>query len=883
MNKKRVIKIAKWFFGTIASFFLIITLLLAIFKDDIIQLVVDEVNTHLKAKVSVSKVDLSFWSTFPNLSVDFNNVFIQDPTTNSSKHDTLLFSEKISLQLNPMDIWRENYTIKKIEIQPGTLQLKVNELGEVNYDIFKESESATQETVNFDLKDVEINGLRFSFHNLLTQQHYATDIHEMALQGKFSEQIFNLHSASKLTVKQAQSGELNFISNKNASFDLTIEVNQNIGTFKIPKATILVENLPFELQGIVSKDSLEFNLNAKKLSLTEVAKNFSMSQLNHVKSYAGSGTVDFDLNIAGQVKAEQPVTINCVFSILNGHLTEPTKKQKISNLSLLGEYSNQGGKSKEHLSLRNISFNTTSGPFKGNLKITEFDAPRLRGDVNGNLNLAVVQSLFNIPSIDNMSGNLGAIANFDIKAFMKPSTPTIYDIRKCEGNVHFRDVSFQLIDDKRLFHNIRGDVYLKNDVATIDNLAVYLSQSDLMLNGKFSNVVKYFKGEDRLHADVNIYSKKIAIEDLGTTAKEEQLTEARTYMFPDKISGSVSMNIKNLSYEKHSFQQIESLLKINDRLLNFQSLKFSNSGATISGSLKIEERTPEIFHTTTNLASANINIRSVMKHWNDFDQQVITSNQISGTAEARLSLEAPFDLRGGIIFGGINSQIYLKVENGRLTNVDLFKTIIKSLKTPAAKLAIGSENIKILDQKLADLKFETFENTFIIRQSKIEVPMMKIRSSALNIETNGTHTFDNIIDYHFAFRFRDLKQAKTSEFGTIIDDGTGMNVYLKMYGPLDNPTIEWDKTASKADRHEYNEQEKQNLKGMLKSDFGLFSKDSTVKTFTEKPKQRETIEVQYGEDEDLNQTEKKEKKGSKFREWIEQENKQKQKVEIEFD
>ncbi|MGS7457676.1 hypothetical protein, partial [Mycobacterium tuberculosis] len=78
---------------------------------------------------------------FPNLSLDFNEVFIQDAYPNSTELDTLLYTEQIRLKFNPIDIWKENYHVKKIDIQPGTLQLKVNKKGKVNYDIFKESES----------------------------------------------------------------------------------------------------------------------------------------------------------------------------------------------------------------------------------------------------------------------------------------------------------------------------------------------------------------------------------------------------------------------------------------------------------------------------------------------------------------------------------------------------------------------------------------------------------------------------------------------------------------------------------------------------------------------------------------------------------------------
>ena len=69
MSKKRFVKISKWFLGILFSIFLLISGVIYLFKDDIIQVVVTEINGNLKSRVDVGKVDLTFWSTFPNVSV----------------------------------------------------------------------------------------------------------------------------------------------------------------------------------------------------------------------------------------------------------------------------------------------------------------------------------------------------------------------------------------------------------------------------------------------------------------------------------------------------------------------------------------------------------------------------------------------------------------------------------------------------------------------------------------------------------------------------------------------------------------------------------------------------------------------------------------------
>lgn len=886
MSKRLIIKICKWFFGIIFGIVLLISGGLYFFKDEIIGLVMEEMNQHLKSKVSVSSVDLTFWGTFPNLSVDFNNVFIQDSYENSTSRDTLLYSDQIRLKLNPFDVWRENYTVKKIDIAPGTLQLKVNENGEVNYDIFKEDTTSTEaKQFEFKLEAVSLENIRFVYSNTAIHQVYSTNIHEMALKGNFSDQIFTLNAASKIHVNEARSGQINLIANKPVEFNIDIVVNQATNLFKINQADVFVAQLPFQVNGKVTADALDFHISGKNLALKDVANNFSMNQMGKVNEFEGAGNVYFQLDIEGEKSTTEPVSVNCEFGIANGQLTEPSKNQKIKNLSLTGVYSNEGGITKEFLSLKKINFTTAYGPFSGNLHVSHFNAPLMKGNAKGNLNLSMLHALFNFPQIDKINGDLGLDTQFKVQAIPQENETFTYDIQQFEGEAAFKNVDFQLIDDKRLFHQINGTVSLHNDQATLKDIRLQLGNSDLLMNGNFSNVVAYFKNEQSLQANISLNSKRIDIEDLGTTAKEVQIQEARTYMFPGNIDGVIDLSIGRLGYEGHYFETISSQLTIHQRTLQFPNLSFRNSGAHIQGSLFIEEPSPEMFFVKTQLSSSSIPLKQVFKEWNNFKQEVIREEHIFGNAAVSMYLEAPFDLRSGIIFKALKSEIDLKITDGRLKGVETFNSIIKSLKTPAAKLAIGSQNIHSLEKKLADLKFETLENKLIIRNGIIEIPKMSIKSSALNIETSGTHSFDNNIDYRFAFRFRDLKAQKDSEFGNIIDDGTGINVFMRMHGTMDFPIIEWDKQASKEERKEYNETEKANFKSMLKSDFGMYNNDTTVKTYTKNPKQKETIELDYGDEPDPDAKEKKTKDG-KFSKWMkkqEEDQKGKKKIEVEFD
>ena len=78
-------------------------------------------------------------------------------------------------------------------------------------------------------------------------------------------------------------------------------------------------------------------------------------------------------------------------------------------------------------------------------------------------------------------------------------------------------------------------------------------------------------------------------------------------------------------------------------------------------------------------------------------------------------------------------------------------------------------------------------------------------------------------------------------------------------------------------------EEKENLKSMLKSEFGLFQSDTAVKTFQKVNQPKETIEIDFGEEPSKEEIEKLKKEG-KFAKWkkkMEEENKNKTEFEFE--
>jgi hypothetical protein len=888
---RKIGRFSLWFFGIIVGIMLLISGGLYVFKDEICGKVVQEANKYLNTKVTVADVDLTFWGTFPNLSVDLNQVFIRDAVANATDRDTLLYTEQIRLKFNAMDIWRENYTVESIEVGKGTLQLKIDSSGADNYTIFKPTDEKTSSGAEIKLNAINVSGLRFKYINEATGQRYKTHIHQLAMNGKFTDTRYTVHAASSLKVRQAKSGDITLISNKKAAFDIDIDVDTEKGTIDIPDARIYVANLPFRVKGAVTRDAMDFEVHADDVQLEDLANNMVESETKDIKRFEGTGNVFFDLFIHGDLKTTSPTEIVCDFGVSNGSLREPSKKLRISKVHVAGKYSNKGGKEKEFLQLNELNFTTPAGPFKANMRITQFDAPKYNGKANGVLSLKMVHTLFNLPYVQTVSGQVKMSTDFGIHTRKVENGKSYYAVDHCTGDLKMKDVNLKLEDDKRTFGHMNGTLFLNDEEAGINDVSLNIGSTDLRINGVFGNIMNYVGQAGDLDAQVSIQSNYINVADLGTTSKEDKIQEGNVFVLPNDIGANIDLTVGRIDYEGHTFRAVDGQMEVKNRSINFPSLSLRNADADVRGSLTIQERSPERFQIATRFSTSNLNFKSLFKEWNNFSQDVIGEDNISGIAQVEGYFEAPFHLKNGIVSDEIRSEVHLKLSNGRLRNVGAFKSITESLKSfTSTRLAIGKDNINLLDKKLQDLQFETLENTFIIRNSRLEIPSMTIQSSALDMNISGTHTFTNKIDYRFAFRFRDLKEKSVeSEFGEEVDDGTGMKVYMRMYGDLDNPTIEWDMTARKQQAAENRAAEKETVKSMLKSEFGMFKTDTTVKTYQHKVLPKEELHIEMSpakkSDSDVPAEKKKQKSTTKTNKTIngwKKESEESKEEEIEF-
>lgn len=881
---KKRLKIAQLIGLSIIGLMLIVSALLLVFKDLIKDKAIQELNTYLNKKVHISYVDVGIWNTFPNLSIRFDNVLIHSRFNDEQTIDTALFAKELSLRFNPIEFFKGNYTVNKIGVSDALFSMEIKKDGTINYDFIKSQPDSINSSPDFyfELEAITLRNTSFRYLNHATKQDYATHIDEMHLNGAFSNTNYVLGASTNFHIKHIKNKELSLIKNKTATCNLSLNIDNSKNIVAVQDAGLTINSIPFAIDGKVTGDSIDFRIGAPEIHLKEFVKNFTLEELNLINDVNGDGDVNINVHIRGPIEATTSPAIDAHFFIKNGSLSD--NGFNITKLHAEGSYTNGVATKKEALTLNKLSFNSLGGKFEGHINVTDFNQPRLKGRAKGSVNLQLIHRLFGPFNLQSLEGLTTLDGSFDLRLNdpkYDPKNISIYDLR-ASASVENVNVIFK--GEEQVYSIDDGEFVIRNQKAVLKHIHFKTKQTDLTIDGTFNQIADYFKKTKTLYIDASIESNYLDIHELSSSTANNE----RNWLLPNDIDGKVHLDLKKVIYSDHTYENIKTRMLFEERALNFPYISGENAGSKIKGSLHINEQQPMVLYVNTQLTSPAIYFDQLFSEWNNFDQTTITAENISGHADVQLNFKGAFNLFTAEIYKDeFDATIDVSIKDGALLNVETFKEITESLKESSARLVISKEQINAFEKELLQLNFEELNNELKIENGVLYIPKMEIKSNALDLKLSGSHTFDNIVDYSFEFRFRELKEKETSEFGEIIDDGTGFRVFLRMKGSIDDPTFSWDKEAQRQLRQENREQAKEDFKSVLKTGLGINKKDTTIQEYKTSTKPEEKMIVTYATDSienSFNPDQKKKRKGKllrKFDEWTKENEREKEQLQLE--
>jgi hypothetical protein len=806
------------------------SLVLYIFEDRIIKKVVSQVNTYLKVPVQVEQINLHFWRTFPHLSVAFDQVLIADPL---SSKDTLLQAQQISLRFNPFDLWNGKYQIEEITSFNGQLNLKTDAKGQTNYDIFKDTSSSSS-TFNLELETILLEQFKVAYRDQKSAQTYNTTIHTASISGKFSSQKTTLKAAGDVWINRIKKGQVMLLKNEPLVFDLALLVDQTQNLIKLPQAQIKIANLPFLIDAEFGPLQSSLDIRSQNLALVKLVRTLQPQSLAALKRVKAKGKVDFQLHYQSNAAQKAP-EVRAYFSIKDGQLTEPQFGTQIQNLQCLGTYSNLPI---DVLQIEKFSFTSSGARFAGQFQLKDFLFPKLAVSANGNIPLALVQALYPVSIVEQMQG----VAIVRIQAQLAQDQQQHWKTQTLKGQVGIQAQHLQLTDFKKRFQGVVADIAFDEQDLRIDQFKATIGATDLAVQLRVPAYSAQFNSSKPLLISGRLIAKTLHFSDFETKSTSQK----RTWILPQNLSLSLPCQTDHFTYEGKDFSQLSGTVSLSPNQLDISHLHFKHAKGSWNGQLKLKEYAPSMFDIETIGVAKKVALGELFKEWHNFDQTILTDEQLSGNGNFEFDVSTNYDLMKGLDEASLKARVHSIIDNGRLLHAPILQDLANTLTIGKGRAILGAKNQAALQQKLKDVRFEQLENTFNISERLLSFEKMHIASSALDLDLVGSHSFEHQIDYAVGLRLRDLLVQETqTEFGEILDDGTGLRLFVRISGSLEDPKVSWDKKGKKEAAQQQFERSQQESKEMLKATFGLYKDDPSVQKYQEKTTPHETIKVKF--------------------------------------
>ena len=343
--------------------------------------------------------------------------------------------------------------------------------------------------------------------------------------------------------------------------------------------------------------------------------------------------------------------------------------------------------------------------------------------------------------------------------------------------------------------------------------------------------------------------------DLAALLRDEGSTGGSDYRLtlPRLIALDLQARIGTLVFEDFIATDINGTLRIVDQRLVIAPVSLHTASGAVLGDLELDARGgpdagsyPLSIHATFQ----DIDVKQLFAEFRDFGQDFIGHRHLSGRTRAQVALQAPLSPALALDMDRLVCVIDIAVENGGIKGHAPLIAVADHLQKN--KLVTPFVNTQELRRRLADIRFERLENQIEIRNGAVHIPAMEVKSSAMDIELSGTHWFDDRIDHHLNFRLSELfrmGKASEDEFGPIADDGTGMRIFLHMYGTATDPQFANDGAMAAARRKKQFDQEKEELRSILREELNIFRPGGTSpERTTTDPVTAPRFEVQWEED-----------------------------------
>ena len=762
---KRILKYAGFTFLALIGLILVAVLVSYSYKKEILEAVNQKLKEEINGDINIGKLRITVFHDFPNVSLSLRDIYLCGQRYGEFHRD-FLKAETININVEAIKLFKNEISIKSVDIIEGEIFIYKTKAGYTNLEIFKRAKkkdstsNAPQTNVNF--KNINLKNVAVTFHDSLMRKEFGALFIRVATTITPSDSSTRFHVAGDLKfaglVFNAENGS--FLKNKEAFADLNLEfwphTSQfavNSSSLKLDKSTLQLSGLfhlasPRSFQLIIKSDSVDY---PEGVSVLPDALSSKLNTLNIEKK------VTVNVVVSGSLIPGLKPAVDMTFFVNNSKVV--SSKIKLEHVTLRGTLINHYDSTRINDDHNvQIILDTIHGTVKGigfaaNVSVQDFKDPMLNIKAKFEGNLLDLQS-DTISEVKFKDGHF--ISRFSYQGKLKEYLDT--SIEKYEGKlngvVNLTGGEFEYLKRGITFEKLEATVRFTNEQCQIENISMHINNNPLAIKGIFTGYIPFFtKSGKKINATMVVSSPKldlvqIMIKEKAAKVSEEKAAKKKRKIYSlidelyKKLELELVFDIKKFSNKKFSAEDLTGKILLADNRVQVKGvkMKFAEGQVDFSASLNQLQRKINPFTLTAKVKHADI--KKLFYAFNNFNQTTIKDDNLSGSVNVAIKLNATIDSDLAIIPTSLDGNVEFKLKKGRLKD---FEPIQK----------IGTFLFKKRD--LSDVQFGQIDAHFDVKGNEIEVRRMEVQSTVLTLYLEGRYSLKDSTNLSIQVPLSNLK------------------------------------------------------------------------------------------------------------------------------
>jgi hypothetical protein len=776
------------------------------FKNNIVPIIKESLNEQLDVPVKVENISFSGLKTFPRLGVELSAIEMEE--SHQFYNQPAISADKIYLLLDLVKLVRGTYQISRVEVEGAQLMLADLE-GYNNYTFFK-SDSTSSEGVSFVIDKLILRNTQVVYNYQPSAFMVKCYTPTATLQVKNSDNITALKIDGLLNNTSIEQSSEVYMSKRNVKLKTLLMVDTEKELVSFRNASLGIEDVALKTEGQIlysDKEKLHIQFSSTEGKTQDLISLLPDSFKESLSAVSITGTSLLSGVLTGSYSSVNQLAFKLNYRLLETAIKLRDEPLGVSNLVASGAVliPNLGN-------LRNASFKASIGQaetennhFTGNLLVRDFDNPKI--DWKGKLDLDA-PFIFNTsenPSFKCSKGRImyngGIILNQ-----VGHSAKALQNDLILNGELTLEDIAGELIEQNVKVSSLNGRCTANPRAIEIDNLDIRLEpNTSIGLQGKIIDYISLISDNSKAKLVGYLNVTNLNINDFISSDTTQNSGNPIEELSP--IAFELNTTINGFQYNDFNAEEFKGKLTSDRKTILTENAQIKALQGVTKADLAIKPWGNNVLLDIVSKVEG-VDITELFKQFNNFEQDEITYQHLSGTLNGNITAKVLMDQEYNPVLEKLYVKSDVEIINGALVNYK-----------PLQELS------KFVDiEDLMNVQFKQLNNTIEIFDGTIFIPKMQIQNSALNLELEGTHTFENEMKYQIGLSVGELLAKKANWIAKRrerrIEDNPngGMTAYIIMEGTPDDLRIRYDRATVKETAKKELKKERENFIKALKGE-----------------------------------------------------------------